>query len=351
MEQTLPILWVVMVTLAMGLFICSYFRLQHRLRLSVPLTDQIYWTEAIQTPMVFGILNPRIYLPLSCSQEDLTYVILHESMHIKRRDFLWKLLAYLICLIHWFNPVIWLAFHLLANDMEKACDEAVLQQLNREQCKEYAHALLQAVTTAYGRKIFVAPLCFGEGNVKGRIRNIVMEKRMRPWKKGFSWGVILVMAVVFVTAVEVGEVVELDSAIVEEEGKKETVEVTVKNVQKLKQYASVGIVMPLNMRQRYMGKFEVMKLADKGSNLTYGDFYQYELSLDNEEGQPKNMKRYVFREKGEWIQIRITWPEDIYLSWGTPLTSAIISRVSTPAISNDMLTGNIARVMAIKKLR
>ena len=96
----------------------------------------------IDTPMVFGLIRPQIYLPISMESEDLSYVVIaHEKMHIKRKEGLFKMSAYAVCLIHWFNPFIWMAYFLFGSDMEKACDEEVIGTMSREKRKEYAYAL------------------------------------------------------------------------------------------------------------------------------------------------------------------------------------------------------------------
>ena len=88
--------------------------------------------DGIRTPMVFGILRPQIYLPVEMNPEFYDCVLQHERIHLHRRDYLWKILTYLISIVHWMNPVVWLAYYLLCCDMEKACDEAVTEQLEPE---------------------------------------------------------------------------------------------------------------------------------------------------------------------------------------------------------------------------
>lgn len=83
-------------------------------------------------------------------------VLQHERMHLRRLDYLWKILAYLIGIVHWVNPVVWLAYYLLCCDMEKACDEAVTEQLEPEGRQEYATALLYMAVDTTARRIFAA---------------------------------------------------------------------------------------------------------------------------------------------------------------------------------------------------
>lgn len=200
--QILSYVWL---AIALGLFghlVYSYFLIRKKLLLCTPYKKNIYWAEEIQTPMVFGILCPKIFLPINIRQENLLYVISHEKMHIRRKDFLWKMLAYVICMIHWFNPLVWVAYYFLGSDIEKACDEEVIRNLGEEKKKDYAYALLQAATGTLNKKkkVFVAPICFDEGNVKGRIKNIVKYKYTLLAVEILVVVGILVLAIVFMTS-------------------------------------------------------------------------------------------------------------------------------------------------------
>ncbi|MDE7339151.1 MAG: hypothetical protein K2N80_01135 [Lachnospiraceae bacterium] len=191
-----------------GHMLYSYFALKRKLRLSVLFEDNIWWAEKIDMPMVFGLIHPQIYLPVSMESEDLSYVIAHEKMHVKRKDGLFKMFAYVVCLIHWFNPFIWIAYFLFGSDMEKACDEEVIRTMSREKRKEYAYALLHiAVWNGSGKKrIFVAPICFDEGNVKSRIKNIMKYKYTLP---GIGIAVVIMivaLSVMFLTEEKDGNV-------------------------------------------------------------------------------------------------------------------------------------------------
>lgn len=199
--RVIEIIWLVGLT---GLFmhmLYSYFALKRKLLLSVLGKDHIWWAENIDMPMVFGLLRPRIYLPVSMESEDLSYVIAHEKMHVRRKDGLFKISAYVVCLIHWFNPFIWIAYSLFGSDMEKACDEEVIRTMSRKERKAYAYALLHIAAGNGSRKkrVFIAPICFDEGNVKSRIRNIMKYKYTIP---GIGTAVVimtLALSVLFLT--------------------------------------------------------------------------------------------------------------------------------------------------------
>ena len=155
--------------------IISYCRLQKRVQCRVLKEEQVYCVDEIAIPMVVGILKPIIYLPSGIEEVHLPYVLAHERTHIRRGDIVVKLIAYVVTCVHWFNPMVWLAFYFLGQDMEMACDEETILRLGNEQKNAYAVALLQL---AIGRRKFYAvPMAFGEGDTKSRIKNIMQYKK------------------------------------------------------------------------------------------------------------------------------------------------------------------------------
>lgn len=166
-------LWLAGIPCFLAYFIFSYVRMKRRLAECLPGEEGVRYVDGIRTPMVFGILRPQIYLPVEMNPEFYDCVLQHERMHLRRLDYLWKILAYLISIVHWVNPVVWLAYYLLCCDMEKACDEAVTEHLEREDRQEYAEALLAMATDTTARRVFAAPVCFDEGDIKGRIRHVL----------------------------------------------------------------------------------------------------------------------------------------------------------------------------------
>lgn len=166
-------LWLAGIPCFLAYFIFSYVRMKRRLAECLPGEEGVRYVDGIRTPMVFGILRPQIYLPVEMNPEFYDCVLQHERMHLRRLDYLWKILAYLISIVHWVNPVVWLAYYLLCCDMEKACDEAVTEQLEPEGRQEYATALLYMAVDTTAHRIFAAPVCFDEGDIKGRIRHVL----------------------------------------------------------------------------------------------------------------------------------------------------------------------------------
>lgn len=167
--------WLVGFLMVGGYCLFSYWKLKKRLLCSVSATENIYYADDIDTAFVVGFVKPKIYLPTDMKKEYASYVIAHEQTHIRRFDPWKKLLALAITCVHWFNPVAWLAFVLLGKDMEMTCDEETVARLGMETKKDYAGALLQ-LSAAKGAMLG-APLAFGEGDTKARIKNIVQYKK------------------------------------------------------------------------------------------------------------------------------------------------------------------------------
>lgn len=177
-----------------GCSLVQYTVLRRKLREAVPYRGEILLSDNIRTPFVMGVLSPKIYLPWDTPQEERRFIIAHERQHIHRGDPLWKLLGYLALCIHWFNPLVWLAFFLGGKDMEMSCDEAVLNRLGEDIRADYSQALLRLAT--HKRLIAGMPLAFGEGETKGRVRNMARWRRPKVWVSGICAVLCLVVLAV-----------------------------------------------------------------------------------------------------------------------------------------------------------
>lgn len=166
--------------LGMALYsVVTYLGLRRRLIGAVPLRENIYLADHIGSPFVMGLLRPKIYLPSSLTTQEQAYIIRHEQRHIRRLDHVAKALAFAALCVHWFNPLVWAAFILSGKDMEMSCDEAVVRDLGEGIRADYSASLLRLAT---GRRIIAGtPLAFGEGDTKGRIRNLVGWRKPKRW--------------------------------------------------------------------------------------------------------------------------------------------------------------------------
>lgn len=180
--------------LAMGIYTAvSCFMLRRKLITSSHLRDNIYLADEITSPFVMGLVRPKIYLPSSIEEQELPYILMHEQYHICRCDHLIKAAAFIALCIHWFNPLVWAAFIMAEKDMEMSCDEAVVKRMGDSIRADYAASLLSLAT---GHRIIAGmPLAFGEGDTKGRIRNLANRKKSAWWAV-FAAGVVCVIAAV-----------------------------------------------------------------------------------------------------------------------------------------------------------
>lgn len=179
-----------------GCSLVQYIVLRRKLREAAPYRGEVYLSDSIATPFVMGVIAPKIYLPSDTPIAERRFIIAHERHHLHRGDPLWKLLGYLALCVHWFNPLVWLAFFLGGKDMEMSCDEAVLNRLGEDIRADYSQALLRLAT--HKRLIAGMPLAFGEGETKGRVRNMARWRRPKVWVSGIC--AVLCLAVLAVCA-------------------------------------------------------------------------------------------------------------------------------------------------------
>lgn len=167
--------WLFGIVIMLVYGVVTYLKLRNTLKKAVHERDNIFIAPDISTPFVCGILSPRIYLPIALGDEEKQYILLHEQIHIRRGDHILRIIGFFALCLHWFNPLVWIAFFTSGKDMEMSCDEAVIRKVGSGVKKEYSASLL---SLASGRKIVTGiPLAFGEGETGGRIKNILKYKR------------------------------------------------------------------------------------------------------------------------------------------------------------------------------
>ena len=175
----LSLVWVVGMFILLVYALVSYLRLRKVVSESVCLDKNIYICDRIDSPFILGLILPKIYLPSTMSEAISESVIAHERAHLKRLDHIWKPLGFLILVVHWFNPLVWVAYVLLCRDIELACDESVIKNMSVENRKIYSTALLDC--SIHRKYIAACPLAFGEVGVKERIKNILNYKKPAFW--------------------------------------------------------------------------------------------------------------------------------------------------------------------------
>lgn len=193
LQAWLPILsslWLVGVVALLVYTAGSYWRLRRKISEAYVLMDGVYQSDNIASPFVLGVVRPMIYLPYGIEPQNLEHVIAHEMAHIRRKDHWWKPLGFLLLAIHWFNPLMWLAYELMCRDIELASDEKVIRDLGSEDRANYTQALVSCSIDR--RSIAVCPLAFGEIGIKQRVRSVMDYK-----KPGF--GVVTLTAILCAT--------------------------------------------------------------------------------------------------------------------------------------------------------
>lgn len=177
--------------------VVSYGRLKRKVRTAVRLRDNIFESDRVPSPFVLGVIRPRIYLPFGMNAQDTAYVIDHETAHIRRHDHWWKPLGFLILSLHWFNPLMWLAYVLLCRDIELACDEKVIKTWDTARKADYSQALLHCSVNR--RTVAACPLAFGEVGVKDRVKSVLNYKKPAFWIVLVAVVASIAVAVCFLT--------------------------------------------------------------------------------------------------------------------------------------------------------
>ena len=173
------VIWLIGIAAMLLYAVISYVRVRRRVREAVPYEGNILLCDHVKSPFILGLVKPKIYLPSDMDTMAMEPVIAHEKAHLARRDHWWKPLGFLILTVHWFNPLCWVAYVLLCRDIELACDEKVIRQMDLEGKKQYSAALLECST---GRRLVtICPLAFGEVGVKERVQNVLHYKKPAFW--------------------------------------------------------------------------------------------------------------------------------------------------------------------------
>ena len=188
------VVWLVVALAAILALAIIYFVTLGEVKDAKKLKDNIYISDKIKTPAVYGIIKPKIILPIEYQESELNYILMHENAHIKRKDNLVRLLAFIIVCLHWFNPFAWLLLKLLYSDIELACDETVLSKCNETERKEYAYTLL---STAEKTNVFAAS--FGGSKIRIRIENILSYKKISVFSIVAFSSLIIAICYVFLT--------------------------------------------------------------------------------------------------------------------------------------------------------
>lgn len=201
----LGLLWLIVVALFVAYGIYSYVKCRLLVRTAVIARDitpdsrkkknnvSVWECDRIPSPFVLGIIRSRIYIPFRMPKQEQAYILAHEECHIRRLDPLWKLIAFLLLAVYWWNPLVWIAFFYMVRDMEMSCDEAVIEQFGNEIKQGYSNSLLSFAMERHPYSF--VPVAFGEGDAGRRIKNVLN------FKKPHTWVAILVFVLLVVVGV------------------------------------------------------------------------------------------------------------------------------------------------------
>ena len=173
------IVWISGLTILLGYAIFSFLRIRRKTEEGIRLYDNVYICDAVKSPFILGLIRPRIYLPSDTEETQLDYVLAHEYAHLKRKDHWWKPFGYVLLAVYWFNPLVWAAYILLCRDIELACDEKAVRDMNMDGRKAYSKALLDC--SIKRRMIMACPLAFGEVGVKERVKTVLNYRKPAFW--------------------------------------------------------------------------------------------------------------------------------------------------------------------------
>ena len=183
--QIIMIIWIIGCGLMLAYFIYSIIRIKRSVRISIPAElpfnlktkslVPIYVCEGIKSPFIMGLIGTKLYIPEGMDESTLDYVIQHENAHIKHFDQLWKVLGFVLLMVYWFNPFVWIAFICFSKDLELACDERAAGKLTPQERAGYSEALL--VCSIHNRILAVCPVAFGETGVKERVKAVISIKK------------------------------------------------------------------------------------------------------------------------------------------------------------------------------
>ena len=191
------VIWLLGVASMLVYAVVSYLVLYRRVAVSVCVERNILICDDIDKPFILGIFRPRICLPSGMDDEQTTYVLLHERAHLSRGDHIIKPLSFLLVAVHWFNPILWLAYKLVGQDIELACDEKTVKVMDITARKAYSETLL---TCGMERTmLFACPVAFGEVGVQERIVSVLRYRRCAVWRTLAAMVLCLMLSVSFLT--------------------------------------------------------------------------------------------------------------------------------------------------------
>lgn len=195
--DVLPWVWIFDVVLMLVYMFVSYVRLWNRVKISIPVGENTYICDHIQSPFILGVIRPNIYIPSHIGKDQMTYILTHEREHLRCMDHMWKPFGFVLLAVHWFNPLVWVAYILMCRDLELACDERVIRNMDSTEKRNYSETLLAC--SSPGDYISACPVAFGEIGIKERIKRVFSYKKPKVWIVGTAILLCVMVGVCFMT--------------------------------------------------------------------------------------------------------------------------------------------------------
>ena len=189
--------WIAGIVVMLAYALVSYLKLKKTVAVCVPIKEGVLSCDEVKTPFILGVFRPVTYVPSSMQGETLDYVIRHETAHLQRRDHWWKPLGFLLLSVYWFNPLCWIAYILLCRDIEMACDEKVIRDMDKDDMAAYSQTILDCSLPRW--RIAACPLAFGETGVKKRVKGVLNYKKPAFWIIVVAVAACAVIGVCFLT--------------------------------------------------------------------------------------------------------------------------------------------------------
>ena len=200
LETVFNVAGMVWITVSLALIIALtilYISTKRAVSDSKLMEANIFLSDKVDSPAVYGIFRPGIIIPDSYKEMELEYIIRHEKTHIRRLDNLWRIIGFLTACVHWFNPLSWVFLKAFLTDLELACDEMAVSGYDIDKRKEYARALLMC---SQSKSMLVS--AFGGAKVRTRIENVLSYKKMTAISAiGFT---LLVLVIIFTLITNAG---------------------------------------------------------------------------------------------------------------------------------------------------
>ncbi len=167
--------WLVGIGLMLIYELLSILSVRYRVLDAVRLRDNVWQSDRVASPFIFGLFRPRIFVPYRLDEAVLEQVVSHERAHMRRYDHWIKPFAFTLLAVYWYNPLLWVAYVLLCRDIEVACDQRAIKDLDEDGRRQYAFALLACGVERHS--IAACPLAFGEVGIKHRIKFVLNYRK------------------------------------------------------------------------------------------------------------------------------------------------------------------------------